>query len=91
MLKITDKYFIDADSKCYTLIEKAVVQDKESKNFGSEIFKDLGYYVSLESCLKGYIKIVTRKYIKDNNVSIQELIKEVQKQTAFIESLNLKL
>ena len=91
MVKLTDKYYIDADSHCYTLVEKTTVQDKESKNYGNVIYKDLGYYVSLESCLKGYIKTVTRKYIKDNSISTEDLIKEVQEQTAFIESLNLKL
>ena len=91
MVKLTDTYYIDADIRCYTLKEKTIVQDKKSKNYGNEIFKDLGYYVSLEECLKGYIKVVTRKYIHNNNIETEQLIKEIQKQTAFIESLNLKL
>lgn len=91
MVKLSDKYYIDADTNCYTLLEKTIVQDKESKNYGQEKFKDLGYYVSLESCLKGYIKTVTRNYIKTNSISTEELINEVKKQTEFIESLNLKI
>lgn len=91
MVKIDDVYYIDADTHCYTLMEKKNVQNKESKNFGKDNFKDLGYYVSLEECLKGYVKTVTRKYIHDNSISTTDLIKEIQKQTAFIESLNIKL
>ena len=55
MIKIDDKFFIDADSNSYTLKEKDKIQDKKSKNYGEEVFRDRGYYVTLEGVLNGYL------------------------------------
>lgn len=89
MVRITDRFYIDANTNCYTLKEKTTIQDKESENYGKEVFKDLGYYVSLEYCLKGLLKTTTREYISKNDTEIRDLIKEVKKQEKFIESLDL--
>ena len=89
MVRITDRFYIEANTNCYTLKEKTTIQDRESENFGKEIFKDLGYYVSLEHCLKGLLKTITREYISKNDVEIKDLIKEIKKQEEFIESLDL--
>lgn len=91
MVKVTDRFYIDANANCYVLKEKTIVQDENSKNYGQEAYKDLGYYVSLESLLKGIIKTVTREYIAKNNTEINDLIKEIKRQEEFIESLNLKV
>ncbi len=40
MVKVTDRFYIIANSNCYTLQEKTKVQDVKSKNYGKEIFKD---------------------------------------------------
>ena len=91
MIRITDRFYIDANANCYTLKEKTIIQDKDSKNFGKEIFKDLGYYVNLESCLNGLVKTTTREYIAKNDAEIKDLIKEIKRQEEFIESLDLKI
>lgn len=91
MVRITDRFYIDANNNCYTLKEKTTIQDKESENYGKEVFKDLGYYVSLEHCLKGLLKTTTREYISKNDVEIKDLIKEIKKQEEFIESLDLDI
>lgn len=91
MLKVTDRFYIDANSNCYVLKEKTIVNDKDSKNYGEEAYKDLGHYVSLESLLKGIVKTVTREYIAKNNVTINDLMKEIKRQEKFIERLNLKI
>lgn len=88
MLKITEKYYIDANTNCYTLKEKAIVQEQESKNYGKEIFKDLGYYTSIESCLKGILKVSTRELIASNDVDIKELLKFLKDTSKFLEELN---
>ena len=62
MIKIDDKFFIDADSNSYTLKEKDKIQDKKSKNYGEEVFRDRGYYVTLEGVLNGYLKAQTREF-----------------------------
>lgn len=91
MLKVTDRFYIDANANCYTLKEKVIIQDEKSKNYGQETYKDLGYYVSLECLLKGIVKTVTREYIAKNDVGINNLIKEIKRQEEFIESLDLKV
>ena len=92
MVKITDRFYINADTNCYKLQEKTTIQDENSKNFGQEIFKDLGYYTTLESCLNGILKTLTREYIgKDNINTIKELKEQVKKTDEFIHSLKLDI
>lgn len=91
MIKIDDKFFIDADSNSYTLKEKDKIQDKKSKNYGEEVFRDRGYYVTLEGVLNGYLKAQTREFVQNNEADIKELIKEIKKQTEFVKKLNLKM
>lgn len=91
MIKIDDKFFIDADSNSYTLKEKDKVQDKNSKNYGKEVFRDRGYYVTLEGVLNGYLKAQTREFVQNNEADVKELIKEIKKQTEFVKKLNLKV
>ena len=72
--------------------EKTKVQDENSENYGKEVFRELGYYVSIESCLKGYLTAVTREFIsgKEEN-DLKELMTQVQLQNEFIESLKLNI
>lgn len=91
MIKINDDFYIDADSNCYTLKEKAIVKDEKSKKFGEEVFKDRGYYVTLEGILNGFLKAQTRDWINKNGGDIKDLLKEVQKQNEFISALDLKV
>ena len=92
MIKITDRFYIDANSNCYVLKEKTIVQDEDSKNYKQEIFKDAGYYTSLESLLRGILKTTTREFIaREEENSIQDLIKEINEVDEFLKSLNLKV
>ena len=91
MIKIDDKFYIDADSNSYTLKEKDKIQDKKSKNYGEEVFRDRGYYVTLEGVLNGYLKAQTREFVQNNETDVKELIKEIKKQTEFVKKLNLKV
>lgn len=92
MIKITDDYYLDADSRNYILRKRTVNQDETSKNFGEEKYSDEGYYVSIESAVKGLITLLTREYISKKTLNtIEELKNEIIKTREFIESLNLKL
>lgn len=92
MIKVTDRFYIDANTNCYVLKEKTIVQDENSKNYGQEVLKDLGYYISLESCLQGILKTTTREFIaREEENSIQELIKELKRAEEYLKSLNLKV
>ena len=50
MIKVTDRFYITANSNSYTLQEKTTVKDVESKKYGKEVFRDIGYYQTIESC-----------------------------------------
>ena len=91
MIKIDENFYIDADNNSYTLKEKDKVQDKKSKNYGEEVFRDRGYYVTLEGVLNGYLKAQTREFVQNNETDIKELIKEIKRQTEFVKKLNLKV
>lgn len=90
MVKITDRFYINATSNCYTLQEKTTVQDENSENYGKEIYKDLGYYTSIENCLQGILKTTTREFIaQEQENSVKELIEQVKLQNDFLKSLKL--
>lgn len=92
MIKITDRFYIDANTNCYVLKEKTIVQDENSKNYKQEIFKDVGYYTSLESCLKGILKTTTREFMaREEENSIYNLIKEIKRAEEYLKSLDLKI
>lgn len=92
MVKVTDRFYINATKNQYVLQEKTKVQDESSKNYGNEVFKDLGYYSSLEDCLKGVLKTTTREYIgAEREDSLKELIKQIEKANKYLQDLNLKV
>ncbi len=71
MLKINEKYYIDSDSCNYILLEKSVIQDKKSKNYGKEVYKNVAYYGNVKSLYNGLIE----KEIKENI----ELLNNIEK------------
>lgn len=83
MIQITDRFYLNANSNCYVLQEKTTVKDESSKNYGQEIFKDLGYYTTLEGALKGILKIGTREYISKEQINticeLEEVINNTNK------------
>lgn len=90
MIKINDRYYINANSNCYTLQEKTKIQDKESQNYGKEIYKDLGYYATIENLLNGVLKKETREYIsKEEENSLKDLKKFIDEKYKYLKSLNL--
>ena len=92
MIKVTDRFYINASSNCYVLQEKTTVQDTKSENFGKEVFKDLGYYTTIENCLQGILKTITREFIaQEQENSIKELLTQVKMQSEFLKSLKLDI
>ena len=71
MLKIEEKYYIDSDSCNYILLEKSIVQDEKSKNYGKEVYKNVAYYGNVKSLYNGLIE----KEIKEN----VELLNNIEK------------
>ena len=92
MIQVTKRFYIDANSNCYMLQEKTKVQDENSKNYGKEIFKDLGYYTTLESCIKGMLKTMTREYVsKDEVNTMKELQEQIKKTDELIRNMKLDI
>ena len=91
MIKVTDRFYIDANTNCYVLKEKTIVSDKDSKNYKQEIFKDVGCYTNLESCLKGILKTNTREFIAREENSIYNLIKEIKRAEEYLKGLKLEV
>lgn len=92
MIKVTDRFYINATTHCYILQEKTTVKDEKSENYGKEVFKDLGYYVTIESCLKGILKTTTREYIsREEENNIQELMKQINSASKFLQDLKLNI
>lgn len=92
MIKVADRFYIDANTNCYVLKEKTIVQDENSKNHGQEVLKDLGYYTSLESCLQGILKTTTREFIaREEENSMKDLIKEIKRAEEYLKSLKLEV
>ena len=92
MIKVTDRFYINADTRCYILQEKTTVKEQESKNYGKEIFNTLGYYTTIESCLKGILKTTTREYIsKSDKNSINDLIKQIKSFEDYLKSLKIEV
>lgn len=92
MIQVTDRFYINADSNCYMLQEKTTVQEKASKNYGKEIFNTIGYYSTIESCLKGILKTTTREYIsKSDKNSINDLITQIKSFENYLKSLKIEV
>lgn len=92
MIKITERFYLDANANCYTLQEKTTVQDEQSKNFGKEIFKDLGYYVSIDNAIRGLLKTELREFVGKEEINeINELLQQIKKQDEFLKTLKLDI
>ena len=92
MIKINDRFYINANSNCYTLQEKTKVENTDSKNYGEIVFRDLGYYTTIESCLNGLLKVTTREFInKETENSIKDLLQFIENQYQYLKNLKLDI
>ena len=91
MIKINDRYYIDADEHCYMLKEARTIKDKKSKNYGKSTYKTLGYHSTIDFCLNGLIKKELREFIsKSEEKGIKDLIQKMKELEEFIDGLDLK-
>lgn len=92
MVKLDDEFYISANSNCYILNRKTTVQDKESANYGKSILNNEGFYTSVESAIKGMLKIKIKEYLsKDTENSIKELQQYIKELQTAVENLNLNI
>ena len=66
--------------------------NEKSKNFGQELFRDLGYYTTIESCIKGILKTTTREFIsKGTENDLKDLLKFIEEENKYLKSLKLDI
>ena len=51
-MRINKKYSIESDVLNVTVYEHSVVEEKESKNFGKEVKKAVGYLTTIDQAFK---------------------------------------
>ncbi len=48
MIQLNDKYYLDSDVFNFILLERSIIKDENSKNFGQERFDPIAYCGTLE-------------------------------------------
>ena len=85
MIKINEKYYLDTDTYNYILLERSIVKDEKSKNYGKETFKNIAYYGNLETLYKAIIE----KEIKGNIELLNNIEKVIElKNSLLTEKIN---
>lgn len=78
MIKINEKFVIDADENQFVLKELGTVQDEKSKNFGEETQTVLGYFSIIENALTYLEKVLLRRAIKIKDYTLKEAVDEMR-------------
>lgn len=72
-----DKYAIDITEESYNLIKYGVNSDENSKNFGQQTEKVLGYFSNVSGAIRRIIKSTLAN--KKEEVSLKEYIYRLEK------------
>lgn len=79
MIKINDKFGIDADEHNFILKEFSTIQDVNSKNYGADTESILGYYPNLASAVNGLEKILSKRAIRIKDYTLKEAVEEMRR------------
>jgi len=74
-LDINKKYCITSDGTQLMVNEKGTNQSKDSKNFGKETLKTLGYFHELPQCGKF---LINHKVLTSDATGFRELVSEIE-------------
>ena len=72
-----DKYAIEITEESYNLIKYGVNSDENSKNFGQQTEKVLGYFSNVSNAIRRIIKSTLAS--KEEEVSLKEYIDRLEK------------
>lgn len=67
MIQLSSQYQIDVDQYNYTL------QEHHVSSKGEEYWTSIGYYSSLEECLRGYLKKAVVDSLEDVTIQIEDI------------------
>lgn len=79
MIDLTGGFHIDADERCFV-----VVQDKVTKK-GEQTLKVRGYYPNLEQAIVATLKFGARKIVAEERKTLKEFVTELRKMNADLE------
>ena len=79
MLKINNRFRVDADDHQFMLKEFSKVQDKESKNYGKETSNVIGYFTTIEGALSYLEKLLLRRAVNKKNYNLKTIVGEIRK------------
>lgn len=71
MINLRDDYVIEVDPLNYTLKKDMKTKDKKT---GNPVYKIIGYYSTLESCIKGFIDLMQREKLAEGEYTLNEAL-----------------
>lgn len=78
MLNLKHNYFIDSDGSCLKLCMRLVRYDDKT-NTTKVVVTPIGYYSDLSTALKSYTRHVVNEHIKDNDVTLRQVLNLLNK------------
>lgn len=75
MIHIFEDYYIVGEENCYSLSQKSKTIDKKT---GKEKIRPIGYYTTIEDLVKGFIRMMGRKYISNDKMQTLDELKKYQ-------------
>lgn len=85
MIKINEKYFIDADNNNFVLKEYLGKRLNKKTNEKEDAYEIWGYYNTIESTLNGLVKKELRKFISKQEInSLNDLQQKIDDLHKFI-------
>lgn len=91
MIEINERFYIGATQNQYVLKEKSTIKNKNSKNYGKTVYKDLGFYNELDGLLEGLLKVEIREFISEEGIkSLNDLIKQIKSIKKELKKFNEK-
>lgn len=85
MIKINEKYFIDADNNNFVLKEYLGTRLNKKTNEKEDAYEIWGYYNTIESTLNGLVKKELRKFISKQEInSLNDLQQKIDDLHKFI-------
>ncbi len=90
MIKVSDKYYIDSDPHCFTLVELVERTSKEGEKYIAK--EPYGYYGTLDGCFRGIMKKEVRQFVSEEDIKtikqleqfILDLEKELREKLSFL-------
>lgn len=85
MIKINEKYFIDADNNNFVLKEYLGKRLNKKTNEKEDAYEIWGYYNTIESTLNGLVKKELRKFISKQEINnLNDLQQKIDNLHKFI-------